>query len=361
MKRVLVAALDWGLGHATRSIPVIRKLIAFGCEVWIGGNGESLELLKKEFPNLKTVSLPGYEPRYPTSSSMVWKMLLQIPKFVRVIGKEHAQIEKVVNENKIELIISDNRYGLWSAHVPSVFITHQSNILMPNRFGWLHGAVRYFNHRQMEKFSVCWIPDFPNENSLSKDLSRFASRMSAKHEFIGTLSRFKYEASTIRYDILAILSGPEPQRSILENTLVPQIQKSGLNYFIVLGQIKSGNSYNDPRIASFLTSEDLKKKILSSEIIISRSGYSSVMDLSALRKKAIFIPTPGQTEQEYLAETLMKKQVAFSMSQKEFDLRTALEASTAYTGFPNVHASEDLLENALRKVLTIDEPVHHNA
>jgi uncharacterized protein (TIGR00661 family) len=351
MKRVLIAPLDWGLGHATRCIPVIRKFRSLGHKVLIGGSGESFALLKTEFPNLQRIALPAYNPHYPGSGSMVWKMARQLPKFIKAIRDEHALIEKLIVENKIDLVISDNRYGLWSAHVPSVLITHQSNILMPSRFGWLQNLVRYLNHRQMKKFSVCWIPDSPGKNSLAGELTEFGPTTDIKFQWIGALSRFKRSEVEPQNQILAILSGPDPQRTILEKLIVPQIRKSGLRYFIVLGQVTQQNSYNDARIVDFMTTELLEEKILSSEVVICRSGYSSVMDLAALGKKAIFIPTPGQTEQEHLAGKLKAKRIAFSMHQDVFDLRTAMNESKNYSGFFDFVASKDLLEPAIMTIL----------
>jgi uncharacterized protein (TIGR00661 family) len=355
MKRVLVAPLDWGLGHATRSIPIIHALLNRNCEVVIGGNGDSLTLLMKEFPSLASIRLPAYNPEYPRGEAMAWKMALQIPKFIGVIRREHHAVEKIISEKKIDIIISDNRYGIWSSRIPSVLITHQSNILMPKRFGWLQNLVRFFNHRQMKKFSVCWIPDYPGGNSFAGDLAHFGSKPEVHHEFIGLLSRFTYEARDMLCQIVVILSGPEPQRTILEKILVPQVQKSGLKYFIVLGQLTRRNSYNNPNIVDFLISAELQEKILSSELVIARSGYSSIMDLASLRKKAILIPTPGQTEQEYLAKTLKEKGVAFSMPQNVFDLKTAIAHSKNYVGFSDF-STEDLLGKALIKILKLREP-----
>src|SRR5262245_52446649 len=142
MKNVLITPLDWGLGHATRCIPIINELLNKNCSVVIGGSGEALELLKIEFPHLAFVSLPAYRPVYPSLGSMVWNMLTQLPKFLSTIKKEHDVIEQLVRSSKIDLIISDNRYGCWSSAVPSIFITHQTNILLPKKFKWLSKVVR---------------------------------------------------------------------------------------------------------------------------------------------------------------------------------------------------------------------------
>lgn len=355
MKRVLVTPLDWGLGHATRCIPVIRELISNNCEVLIAGSGNSLKLLREEFSKLKTFEIPGYNPVYPSRGSMVWKMATQLPKFIRTIAAEHDAIEQVIRDEKISLVISDNRYGAWSSKIPSVLITHQSNIMMPKRFGWLQGIVRHFNHRQMRKFSICWIPDFPDGKNLAGDLISFGDSKTLQTEFIGALSRFKKRKSeqhTFQYKILLILSGPEPQRTILENIITPQLQQSGFSYFVVRGVVDASGKTEAANVIDFLTTGQLEEKIQSAEIIISRSGYSSIMDLAAMGKKAIFIPTPGQTEQEYLAESLMRKKTAYSMKQHEFNLLQAVEESASYTGFVNFETGNTYLQKAIEKILS---------
>ena len=336
MKRILIAPLDWGLGHATRCIPVIREFLQRGCDVLIAGSGDSLELLRKEFPDLRFFLLPGYEPRYPTSGSMAWTMSRQLPRFMRVIFSEHRAIEKIIDREKIDCVISDNRYGCWSKKIPTVFITHQSNILMPKRFGWMQSIIAALNKRFINRFSVCWVPDFPGHHSLAGDLIA-SGKFDVKTglEYIGWLSRFTARENnrTERYDVVAVFSGPEPQRTLLENIVAPQIKDSGLTYRIVRGLPFATTSPNDGSIVNFLTSDELQASIESAKLVIARSGYSTVMDLNALAKKVLFIPTPGQTEQEYLARRLMEKGIAFSMPQHAFHLATAIKESENYSGF----------------------------
>ncbi len=353
MKKVLITPLDWGLGHATRCIPIIHELISRGCSVSIGGSGNSLTLLQKEFPSLTFFELPGYDPVYPSTGSMVWKMASQLSKFRRVIREEHESVERIIRENGIDLVISDNRYGCWSEKIHCVFISHQTNILMPKRFGWLAGMVRYFNTRMINRFTYCCIPDYPGDHNLAADLTSFGKHsITAKLLHIGPLSRFK--SSTPRekkFDVLCIFSGPEPQRSILEEIVMSQLPSSGLKYFVVRG-VFSSSLIEDDHVVNFLTTEKLQEVIEQSEIIIARSGFSTVMDLDALGKKAIFVPTPGQTEQEYLAETLLKKKIAFSMPQYTFDLSTAWKESEHYTGFTSSSIPGNLLNTALNAILS---------
>ncbi|MBT1705503.1 glycosyltransferase [Chryseosolibacter indicus] len=349
--RVVVAPLDWGFGHATRCIPVIRQLLELRCEVVLAGSGPSLTLLKNEFPHLTSFHLPGYNPKYSAEGSMVWTMALQLLHFVRVIRQEHRVLEKYVSENKVDVVISDNRYGCWSSRVKSIFITHQSNILMPKRFGWLQGVVRIFNERALRKFDGCWIPDDPGQ-LLSGSLI-FYGKINRKinHDYIGMLSRFEFsEKAEIKYDVVAIFSGPEPQRTLLEDTVSAQLQSSRLSYFIVRGVVTPTNNW-DSKGADFLTSNELQSLLLSAKVVIARSGYSTIMDLSSLGKKAIFIPTPGQTEQEYLAAKLENEGIAFFMSQHEFNLDVALLRSQNYSGFKPAKKNV-LLSKAIAKLFS---------
>jgi len=358
MKRVLVAPLDWGLGHATRCIPVIRALLNRQAEVCIAGSGDSLKLLKVEFPSLKTFLLPGYQPRYPGRGvSMVVRMAFQLPHFLRVIRAEHSTMEEIVREQKIDIVISDNRYGCWSASVPSVFITHQSNILMPKRFGWLAPLVRRLNHRMMNRFSQCWIPDVTGEKSLAGELIGFDytdKKFSVRH--IGWLSRFEWRNGVEKkYDLLCVFSGPEPQRSLLEEIVVKQLEQlPEIKVMIVRGlpdNVSTLKVRPTVEVCNFLGSEELQLAIASAQVVLARSGFSTVMDLSVLGSKAIFIPTPGQTEQEYLAERIFEKNVAYFAEQRNFDLAQALKKSNLFTGFLHNKTDEDLLASAVDTIM----------
>lgn len=352
MKRILITPLDWGLGHATRCIPVIRELQLQGCEVLIAGSGDSLRLLEKEFPLIKTFILPGYNPRYPRHGSMVFSMAMQVPHFMHVIRAEQRVINHIVHQENIDALISDNRYGCWSKKIPSVFITHQSNILMPRRFGWLQGFVRNMNERMINRFTSCWIPDFPDDHSLAGELIFSADTgMRIRKQYIGWLSRFTVQPDAVKkYDVVAVFSGPEPQRSMLEKVVLPQLSNSGLRYRVVRGLPGLSASTSGEHIINFLDSEKLQEELAAAELIIARSGFSTVMDLQALGGKAVFIPTPGQTEQEYLASRLMEKRIAYYMNQDAFNLSTALAQSKNFSGF-QPRQSNALLKETVASLL----------
>ena len=316
-RRILVAPLDWGLGHATRCIPVIRALLKRNAEVIIAGSGLSLELLKSEFSDLEHHSLHGYNPRYPTGTAdraMVFTMGLQLPGFIKTINKEHARTNQLVKKEKIDVIISDNRYGCYSSKAKSIFITHQPHILMPENFKWMEPAVNYFNRRQMGKFNACWIP--ASDNKLLGDM--IPATLPPNTLFTGGLSRFKKLNDEVKYKIVVAASGPEPQRQILVDLLRPQLIASGLPAFLVAGKMggpEKTTVFGNLTEVNYLGTEKLNQIMQQGEIIIARSGYSTVMDLARLGKKAIFIPTPGQTEQAHLAATLMGQGIAFSIAQ----------------------------------------------
>lgn len=357
MKKVLVAPLDWGLGHATRCIPVIHELLKLKCIVFLAGRGDSLLLLRKEFPLLSFFFLEGYDPVYPANGSMGWSMAKQLVKFSRVIKKEHEQVEALINEHKIDLIISDNRYGCWSEKIPSVIITHQLNILMPKHLAWLQKLINGLNESLLKKFSCCWVPDYPEEeNSLAGKLSFYDGDSLPHVTHIGPISRLCNVVShENKYEVTCVFSGPEPQRSIFEKIVTEQLLRSGLHYFVARGTpSNAGLGLLESNKSEFLNSEALQTVISQSSIVIARSGYSMIMDLASMGKKAILIPTPGQTEQEYLADRWKEKGIAYSMTQHNFDLKAALIESNAYAGFKvDFSRSKKLLSIALNQVLLI--------
>ncbi|MDH4058131.1 MAG: hypothetical protein OEU76_05175 [Cyclobacteriaceae bacterium] len=332
-KRVLITPLDWGLGHATRCVPIIQELIELKCEVLLAGAGPSLSFLRKEFPSLKYVSLPGYDPAYPSSGSLMFALALQAARFVKIVLREQNQVKRIINEYQIDAVISDNRYGCFSKKVPCVFITHQLTLLASPGWGWLGVLANFVTNQLISKFSLCWVPDFSGSILTGK----LSDTKKKKVIFIGPLSRFKEPEviNEMTYDVLALLSGPESQRSVLEELVTRQLGELGLKALIVRGVIGQSDerTLNNIKIVNHLETDLLQQAILQSRLILSRSGYSTIMDLARLCKKAIFIPTPGQTEQEYLAKRFTKLGVSYSADQNSFSLREAIAESEKFTGF----------------------------
>ncbi len=325
--KVLVAPLNWGLGHATRSIPIIKELLAQNVEVLLASDGRSYELLKFEFPDLKLFKLTPYDVIY-SRESMIFNIAAQLPKILVAIYQEHKSFSKIIHSEHIDGIISDNRFGCYNSKVFSVYLTHQLNIKVPLRP--VEMFTRLVNRKIIDRFDECWIPDYPGKGNISGELSKPDKIRNSK--FIGALSRFQCYELPIKYDILALLSGPEPQRTIFENLVKVQLKNLPFKCIIVQGktEIEEISVDGNVEIVSHLKEKELNDLIASSNIIISRSGYSTIMDLIQLKKRAIIVPTPGQTEQEYLAEKLYKRKIFFTQTQKEFEIATALPLLNEY-------------------------------
>jgi uncharacterized protein (TIGR00661 family) len=341
-KKILITPLDWGLGHATRCVPIIKELMNRGSVVHIATSGGALILLRQEFPTLKFHELVSYRPYYTKRIPLAIGLIFQIPKFVKCIKKEHQQAEDIVSAEKIDFLISDNRYGCWSKQVPSVFITHQINLLMPWALGWVSPFINLINRQLISKYDYRWVPDFANNRITGK----MTEPNKMKISYIGMLSRFeKIQAVDKKYDLLALISGPEPQRTMLEQRLCEKLRLTQLSVMLVRGIPEGSSSLNLPSNVSqlnHLSAGELNQVIQESEIVVSRPGYSTIMDLVRLGKKAIFIPTAGQTEQEYLAQELEKRKIAFSTSLTELDLDNAIRISAGYTGFMGEMKNHDL-------------------
>lgn len=328
--RILVAPLNWGLGHATRCIPIIRALEDENFIPVIASDGAALDLLRKEFPQLEFFLLPSYNISYSRFPFLLkFKLLMKIPRILRTISEERKISEDLVKNKNISGIISDNRWGVRSKMVPSVFITHQVQVLS--------GSFTFFSSKiqqnYIQNFTECWIPDVAGENNLSGKMSLHQNlKLPVKH--LGILSRFKKEEHPVKYEILIILSGPEPQRSILEKIMLKKIKNSKAEICLVRGIVEEKNSEEKKEnltLINYLNSAELEQLINGSKIIVCRPGYTSVMDLVKLGKAAFFIPTPGQPEQQFLARRLEKMKLAPYCDQEKFELKK-LEEIINYKG-----------------------------
>ncbi len=340
-----MAPLDWGLGHATRCIPIIHELLRQGCDVLLAGEGKQKTLLQQEFPHLRFLHLPGYRIRYASSGwGLAVKIVAQIPNIVSAITYEQAWLKKVVQNEKIDAVISDNRYGLHHPNIQSVFLTHQLRIKAPIAF--VEDFLQRLNYRYLNCFNECWVPDAADENNLAKSLSHPVQLPPIPVRYIGTLSRFSGQQNKEESKhLLILLSGPEPQRSLLQNLLLKELSNYKEPVILVRGLPGEGNNLaasQNVSVYSHLPAAELEQKIKEASFVIARCGYSTVMDLAALNKRSILIPTPGQTEQAYLAKHLMEKKVALCIDQKKFRLKQALELAASFPYQPFNSGQNDL-------------------
>lgn len=302
-KTIFISPLDWGFGHSTRCVPIISKLLKTN-KVIIGVSDVNKQFFELHFPDLQKINVPSYDIKYSKRLPVWLKILSQFLKIKAVIRKEQKLLEKIIIENSIDIVISDNRFGLYNKKTENIFITHQLKIVAPV----FSGYATKINLRYIHNFSRVWIPDHKNQTErLSGKLSD-STKVNIPIEYIGpqsALSIFDLNLSRIeRSNYLILLSGVEPQRTILENSLIDKFKFSNKNITLVRGSdtdLKLENK--NISVINFAYGAELKNLILNTETIICRSGYSTLMDLNFLKKeKLILIPTPGQPEQEYLAK-----------------------------------------------------------
>ncbi|NJB71129.1 uncharacterized protein (TIGR00661 family) [Saonia flava] len=355
-----MAPLNWGLGHATRCIPIINALLVNGHTPIIASDGVALSLLQKEFPNLEFAELPSYKIKYAKKGkNFKLKMIWDSPKILKAMANEKKQTKKLVKKLKLDGIISDNRLGVYSKKVPSIFITHQLNVLTGNT-SWMSSKV---HQKIISKYTECWVPDVKSKPNLSGRLGHIKnSNLNIK--YLGPLSRFNKTNSTKKYDLMILLSGPEPQRTLLEEKLLAEIPTYIGQVLFVKGVIEGSQQKENKTLGNanvtfynFMQSEGLQNAISESELILCRSGYTTILDLAKMEKKAFFIPTPGQYEQEYLAKRLHKNRLVPYAKQEEFTLKD-LEKVTKYEGLKSFNSFLDYsgLFSAFSKVNENSEP-----
>ena len=317
--RVLVAPLNWGLGHAARCVPLVNRFLAQGDEVVLGGDGESLLLLRKHFPTLKVVHLADLSLSYSTDRSQIGAMLRALPEIVRAAWADHRLLGELLERELFDLVVSDNRFGLFSRKTRCVYITHQLHIRLPRRYrrleplaAWLHGWIG-------RHYSEVWVPDYEEaERSLSGALGHTEKLRYGTVRYIGPLSRFDGKENPMRpsridrFEVVAVLSGLEPQRSMLEEEIVSRYSGKKERVLIVEGkpskpmlQVTRGNIC----IVPYIDDAPLMDVLQKAKRIIARSGYSTIMDLATLEllDRAELIATPGQPEQEYLQEWIQNR------------------------------------------------------
>jgi len=351
-KKVLIAPQHWGLGHVTRTIPVIRYFIRKGYELVLASSGAGSNLLRKEFPELVVYDVPDYGITYP-SRNMFWNMTFQIFKLHKAILLEKIALGKICKEHQIDLVVSDARLGAAQNGIASVIISHHLHIPLGSKL------IEFISDTWMRffylQFNQIWVPDFGGDHNLSGDLAhRFKS---SKQFFIGPLSRFRTMDLPQRFDICFMLSGPEPQRRFFEEKILSQINDLGPAKMILIRGTTTGAvlpKYVNLEVKDLVTSEELNEIMCSSGLIVCRSGYSTLLDLSVIQKKALLIPTPGQPEQEYLGRGLMAKNLFLNVDQDDLNLKKHVKEALAYPGYLEFQPSSGLeyyLDPLIQKML----------
>lgn len=316
-KTILIAPIDWGLGHTTRCVPLIQQLKKDNVVI-LGITQSTKFIFEQEFPELQKIELPTYGISYSKLLPAWLTLGLQFLKITRTIKTEHAELEKIISKYGIDVVISDNRFGCYNKHIISIYITHQLSI----KAGALSFLANWWHHHYIKKYNEVWVPDFEEpQTCLAGDLSRTTKLMHVK--YINPLSRLSKVNPTNNQaiDYLCLLSGPEPQRSMLEEHLINNALKSAKTITIVRGTTKLTTTSKLPDQITLIntpTANELSILITQAQVVICRSGYSSLMDMYHLRKQnLVLVPTPGQPEQEYLANYWKEKFGAKVLLQRQ--------------------------------------------
>jgi len=351
--KILFSLCSWGMGHATRDIPLIGKMLDDGHEVTIAAYGRSLELLKRTLQDrCEYIELFDYPSPYTRSSFMIGKIMLYFPKILRAIKEEHRKASKIIHEGKFDRVISDARYGVYSKSVPSFFMAHQIRYIVPGRIFLGEVATELFNHNFHKKFGTIIIPDY-EKDSLSGDLSHNLRFKEGKRiEYIGIITDLKRKDVKQDVDYFISMSGPEPPRTVLEKKILSQIGQLDGRIVMARGRPETMgiDKLENVEMHEFLDRHEQENIMNRSRMIITRSGYTTMMELVALRKKALLIPTPGQTEQEYLSAYHNGLGTFYSVKQSKLSLGRDVEIAEKYSGFREQHSTEESVEKFMQIV-----------
>jgi len=326
--KVIYGICSWGLGHATRSLPVIRKLVDENNDLTIISNGRSLELLKRELgENIEYVDMPDYPMLLSENSrQFMAKSMIYWPLFIRKMQSGLSQLTKMLKTRKCDLIISDGRYDIYSKKIPSFFISHQMRIMNPLRIRMLETGSEIFNLFFFKRFRGVIVPDY-NEDDLSGDLSHNLKKIDEKKiHYVGALS--------------------------VEKKLLSQIDQLEGNIVMTLGKTEEAGkiSRENIKVYSFLTKEKREDFLNRTKLVVSRSGYSTIMDLALTGTKALMTPTPGQIEQEYLSQYHNEKGTFHSVNQNNINLATDVKKAKETTGIKRDCSVEKTVENIINVI-----------
>lgn len=356
-KNVLICPLDWGLGHTSRIIPIIKKIQKKGHKIFISCSKTQQHFFINEISNYTWIPTASPQIKYNYKRLKLKDLFKLIPIIFKGIKKDKIKIEQWIKKYNIDLIISDNRYGCYSSKVYSVIITHQIKVKLPQIIKWAELIIHKKIKKLLNRFDRCWIPDVAETPNFAGDLSH-KFLINGKFAFIGLLSRFDLhnkmnDDNVYSNEVLGIVSGPEPQRTKFAQILLTQMIKLNKPCILVLGNFSTQQTKikeKNVTIYSYMNTQELYKAIQSSKYIIARSGYSTIMDLICLKRSAILVPTPGQTEQEYLAKYYQSRKMFVIANQNTLNIKDAIAHLSVYSLKYNYNTKENL-EIELERVL----------
>lgn len=347
--RIAFGICSWGLGHASRTLPIIRRFAEEGDEVTVVSHGAALELLRNELDGTVAYhDLEDYLPPTTSNSKLVaLDAFASIPRYLGAMKREHEFVERLLDRERISAVFSDNRFGFYSVRVPSFFMTHQLRIMNPIKSRFLESATERIASWLLKRVAGVIVPDFRSEG-LSGRLAHGLSVIDERDvNYIGALSDFERHSDGEDIEVFASVSGPEPQRTAFEGIVLRQLRGFQGKAVISLGKKAVTRVDGQVEIRGLIGKRERQDLLNRSKVVISRSGYSTIMDMCALGKKSLLVPTPGQTEQEYLADYHMNRGSYFCVPERELDVAGQL-AKVASRRPPRLqHSVPKAVENAV--------------
>lgn len=397
--KILVAPLDWGLGHATRCVPVIREFLAQGAEVELAVVKANAGFFREVFPELRQRVAPGYNVVYPKYGfNMALWLLKNSAHLNAVMRYEHRYAEEMVERHGYDVLFSDNRFAFFSKKAYSVYMTHQRRIAFPPALVALEGIGIRWHRARMRNFDEVWVPDVETAPGYAGALSHLPARgqqvtgggrdsrgerasfgvaCAPAVRFVGPLSRFDEVAGSLKtssldagelpagslkldsinagkYRVVAVISGVEPARTQFENRLRDILRDVPGEHLMILGKPQAPRRHwteGNIEFVTHLPTGEFARAVRDADWVISRGGYSTVMDMAYLGAKCIFVPTPGQYEQVVLARDLATAGYAVNIPANRLSVESLLDAFKGNVALPRPQQA-GVLENAVKDLFS---------
>ena len=375
--KILVAPLDWGLGHATRCVPIVKEFLRQGAEVELAVVKANAGFFREVFPELRQRVAPGYNVVYPKYGfNMALWLLKNSAHLNAVMRYEKRYAEEMVERHGYDVLFSDNRFAFFSKKAYSVYMTHQRRIAFPPAVAALEGVGVRWHRARMRNFDEVWVPDVESAPGYAGALSHLPSLRGAENapkvKFVGPLSRFDEVVGSLKtsgldagelpagslkagkYRVVAVISGVEPARTQFENRLRDILRDVPGNHLMILGKPQAPRrrwTEGNIEFVTHLPTGDFASAVRNADWVISRGGYSTVMDMAYLGAKCVFVPTPGQYEQVVLARDLATAGYAVSIPANRLSVESLLDAFNKNVALPRPESS-GVLENAVKDLFS---------
>jgi uncharacterized protein (TIGR00661 family) len=360
--KIIYGVCSWGIGHTARALPILRKLLAEHNELTVISSGRPLQILKDELqePSVEYIDIPDYAPpRGIEPRTFFIGFLLRSPKLQFTIRRELRAVLKLLAKKRYDVILSDTRYGIYHRKIPSFFITNQLRLMNPYRFRTLELGSELYNRFFFKRYCGIIVPDFADQDDLGGDLTHNLRLIDmSKIHYVGPISDFKPRELPQTIDYLISLSGPPLERALFRQTILNQLASLNGNIAITTPEhnLDSKSSclirkvQSDARkinVYTYLSRMDRELLLNRAKLLISKIGFTTLSDMAVLRKKALFLPTPGQPEQLYLAQYHNTKRTFRCVLPTKLNLATDVNLALRYQGVKRYCNVDKAIETVL--------------